>query len=88
MQEQGVPGIAGIDTRQLTKHIRNKGTLLGKIIVHDKEKAKGEEVGSSNCMSGSDLPFKDPNLINLVDEVSIKVGFVLIFVGKTCTRII
>jgi len=61
MREQNVPGIYGIDTRQLTKHIRHKGTLLGKIMVEG---------------STMDLPFKDPNLINLVQEVSVKVSFI------------
>jgi len=69
MSEQGIPGIYGIDTRQLTKHIRNKGTLLGKIIVHEIVLAGP----GSNGNNGNDLPFKDPNLVNLVDEVSIKV---------------
>jgi carbamoylphosphate synthase small subunit len=75
MEEQNIPGIHGIDTRQLTKHMRKKGTMLGKIIVHDIEKrdAPGGS-GASDCNNGSsDLPFKDPNLINLVNQVSIKV---------------
>lgn len=33
MNEQQVPGIFGIDTRMLTKMIREKGAMLGKIIV-------------------------------------------------------
>jgi len=31
MKEQGIPGITGIDTRALTKHLREKGAMLGKI---------------------------------------------------------
>ncbi|XP_014667039.1 PREDICTED: carbamoyl-phosphate synthase [ammonia], mitochondrial-like [Priapulus caudatus] len=31
LQEEKVPGLYGIDTRMLTKHIRNKGNVLGKI---------------------------------------------------------
>jgi carbamoylphosphate synthase small subunit len=58
MGEHSVPGIYGIDTRQLTKLIRNKGTLLGKIVVE----------------GSTDPVFKDPNLINLVAEVSLKVS--------------
>ncbi|CAG7719817.1 unnamed protein product [Allacma fusca] len=57
MQEQLKPGIYGIDTRKLTKHIRHTGTLLGKIVV------EGSDV---------DPPFKDPNLTNLVQAVSYK----------------
>ncbi len=33
MKSQDVPGIYGIDTRELTKKLREKGTMLGKIIV-------------------------------------------------------
>ena len=33
LDEQGVPGITGIDTRTLTQHLRERGTMLGKIVV-------------------------------------------------------
>lgn len=36
MKEFEIPGIFGIDTRQLTKRLREKGTMLGKII-YDKD---------------------------------------------------
>jgi len=35
MLENNVPGIYGIDTRELTKILRDKGTMLGKIIIED-----------------------------------------------------
>jgi len=35
MKEHKVSGISGIDTRALTKHLREKGAMLGKIIVDD-----------------------------------------------------
>ncbi len=57
MQENKVPGIQGIDTRALTKKLREKGTMLGKIIIGEINK---------------DLGFDDPNKRNLVSEVSIK----------------
>lgn len=50
--------VLGVDTRELTKKIREHGTILGKIIV------EGED----------DFPFVDPNARNLVAEVSCKVG--------------
>lgn len=58
LKAAGVPGISGIDTRELTKKIREKGTMLGKIVVEGGE--------------ASDLKFEDPNDLNLVKEVSIK----------------
>ncbi len=35
LKEHKVPGICGIDTRALTKILREKGTMLGKIIVNN-----------------------------------------------------
>lgn len=60
MKEENVPGICGIDTRELTKRIREKGTILGRIVY---ELPIMEEV----------MNFLDPNDRNLVQEVSIKV---------------
>lgn len=53
---EGICGIQGIDTRALTKKIREHGSLLGKIVVD----------------GGDDPAFYDPNKVNLVDQVSIK----------------
>jgi carbamoyl-phosphate synthase small subunit len=55
MEENQVPGLYSIDTRALTKKLREKGTMLGKI-----------EIGSDN------VPYYDPNLDNLMNQVSIK----------------
>ena len=52
--EEKIPGIYGIDTRALTKHLRDKGSMLGKIIVEGAE----------------DPGFYDPNKENLVAKVS------------------
>jgi len=35
LQEQGIPAISGVDTRMLTKMIRNEGALLGKLEFED-----------------------------------------------------
>jgi carbamoyl-phosphate synthase small subunit len=37
LKEEGIPGIYGIDTRALTKKLREKGAMLGKIIFDDKD---------------------------------------------------
>lgn len=37
MRKQKIPGISGIDTRALTKHIRIHGAMLGKIVVNDED---------------------------------------------------
>jgi carbamoyl-phosphate synthase small subunit len=35
LEEYGVPGLTGIDTRALTQKLREKGSLLGKIVIHE-----------------------------------------------------
>lgn len=60
MKEQNVPGICDIDTRALTKIIREKGSILGKI---------GLGKLPSNTLSVMPL-IEDPNKRNLVAEVS------------------
>jgi carbamoyl-phosphate synthase small subunit len=56
MVEHEVPGIYGIDTRALTKRLREHGTMLGKILP---ENANEEE-----------MEFIDPNARHLVSEIS------------------
>jgi carbamoyl-phosphate synthase small subunit len=55
LKEYKIPGIQGIDTRELTKILREEGTMLGKIVFGDQ-----------------DIALVDPNLINLVEQVSIR----------------
>lgn len=56
LHEEKIPGVYGIDTRALTKHLRDKGSMLGKIIVEGCE----------------DVDFYDPNKENLVAKTSCK----------------
>uniref|UniRef100_A0A8C9QSF9 Multifunctional protein CAD n=1 Tax=Scleropages formosus TaxID=113540 RepID=A0A8C9QSF9_SCLFO len=58
LKEHGIPGLQGVDTRALTKKIREQGTMLGKLVVEGTLEAN--------------VPFDDPNQRNLVKEVSIK----------------
>jgi carbamoyl-phosphate synthase small subunit len=37
LKEYNIPGIFGIDTRELTKKLRKKGTMLGKIVYNNKD---------------------------------------------------
>lgn len=37
LRDEKVPGITGIDTRALTKRLRERGSMLGKIIVEDRD---------------------------------------------------
>lgn len=56
LREYGVPGITGIDTRALTKKLREEGAMLGKIHYEETK---------------TDKEFHDPNEDNLVAKVSI-----------------
>jgi carbamoyl-phosphate synthase small subunit len=37
MRAHNIPGITGLDTRCITKRLRTRGTMLGKIVVNDRE---------------------------------------------------
>lgn len=50
MKEYNVPGIYGIDTRELTKKLRKKGTMLGKIL-YGKENVSFEDPNKRNLAS-------------------------------------
>lgn len=56
LQDEKIPGIYGIDTRALTKHLREKGSMLGKIYFDTPD----------------EIEFSDPNVENLIAKVSCK----------------
>ena len=56
LEEEGIPCISGVDTRALTRRLRTKGCMLGKIVA-------GEDAPEA-------VPFYDPNRDNLVAAVS------------------
>ena len=56
LKEEKIVGIYGVDTRALTKHLREHGSMLGKIVVD----------------GAGDVGFYDPNKENLVAKVSCK----------------
>ncbi|XP_061756815.1 CAD protein isoform X1 [Nerophis ophidion] len=58
LKEQGVPGIQGIDTRCLTKKIREKGTMLAKLVLDETPEES--------------IPLDNVHQRNLVQEVSMK----------------
>ncbi|MBI1934574.1 glutamine-hydrolyzing carbamoyl-phosphate synthase small subunit [Candidatus Peregrinibacteria bacterium] len=67
LKKHGIPGITGIDTRALTKKLREHGVMLGRIAQDGT--CHGER---SRTMARGDTPIEDPNLHNLVAEVSCK----------------
>ncbi|KAK6512073.1 hypothetical protein TWF481_000970 [Arthrobotrys musiformis] len=83
LKEQGVPAIYGVDTRALTKKIRQQGSMLGKLLLQ--KKASGLSGLASNVGAllkwPSDKSWRDhfetvdwvdPNQKNLVADVSIR----------------
>ncbi len=49
MKREGVPGITGIDTRELTKVLRNEGVMGGQIVIGDADlQPKGEAYDTVN----------------------------------------
>ena len=56
LQEEHIAGICDIDTRALTKHLRERGSMKGKIIID----------------GGEEIDWVDPNIYNLVARVSCK----------------
>jgi carbamoyl-phosphate synthase small subunit len=57
MIEHNIPGICDVDTRELTKKLREKGTMLGKI-VYDKETITLEDPNKRNLVA--EVSIKQP----------------------------
>ncbi|KAJ7076354.1 carbamoyl-phosphate synthase [Mycena belliarum] len=61
-QRHDVPGVTGVDTRAITRLLRDQGTTLGRIAV-------GQDVSQPVPAAGE---FWDPSTENLVDQISTK----------------
>jgi len=68
LSDEGVPGIYGVDTRRLTKKLRMHGVMLGILQVCE----AGEEPNLDNLLKEAKKGIPDPNLTDLVKEVSVK----------------
>ena len=62
LQEEGVPGLYGIDTRLLTQKIRDRGAMLAHVEFHPSYVPPDYE----------GMKFDNPNARNLIAEVSCK----------------
>ena len=67
LKDEGIPGIYGVDTRRLTKKLRTHGVMLGIIRVYE---ANEEPTVQGLLSESKNIP--DPNLTDLVREVSVK----------------
>jgi len=62
LKKEGVPGIYGIDTRALTKRLRENGVMMGRIVV-------GNDTDDNINLSSDNFKY---NEVNFVDKVSCK----------------
>ncbi len=77
MKHHNIPGISGIDTRALTKKLREHGVMLGAILQSRKDSEDSKDSKDSEEMgvighTDSVPTIIDPNVDNLVAEVSCK----------------
>ena len=81
LKEQGVPALQGVDTRALTKRIRQKGSMLGKMLMEHTVKTNGLVNGNSIPSNNSEraaphdprldydsIEWFNPNTKNLVAD--------------------
>jgi len=83
LKEQGVPAICGVDTRALTKRIREEGSMLGRLMLsrqsqNGHSKLTNGDTAHDDALNGTDndhwrnqyemVPWVNPNQKNLVAE--------------------
>lgn len=79
LKEQDIPAMYGVDTRLLTKHIREKGSMLGRMLLQTQKLPNslpnGQESGTCAVQSAREwkpyfetLEWVNPNEKNLVAE--------------------
>lgn len=81
LKEQGIPAMYGVDTRALTKRIREEGSMLGKMVMEASNQSNGPVNGHIGrkehaiAPSFEDVEWDDPNTKNLVAEGEIPIPF-------------
>ena len=80
LKEQGVPAVYGVDTRALTKKIREQGSMLGRLMLQKQATVRERIAGAVSSLAGNESPnddwhddfesvgWVDPNKKNLVAE--------------------
>ncbi|KAJ2244596.1 Carbamoyl-phosphate synthase, partial [Coemansia sp. RSA 454] len=66
---EGIPALYGVDTREVTKRIREEGVMLGKILFPTSVVGAGQQA-EGVLAEYQDVAWVDPNATNLVAEVS------------------
>ena len=70
MDEQGVTGMYGVDTRALTRHIRKNGSMRGVIVENEEEAApeiQGDVIMEATCKAAYDVSAEGDVKIAVLD---------------------
>ena len=90
LKENKVPGIYGIDTRALTKLIREKGSMLGKIIIDGEDidlyDPNADNLVAQVCIQEKKIYGNGKHRILLID-CGVKNNIIRYFIEKDCTVI-
>ncbi len=88
MREYNIPGIYGIDTRGLTKKLREKGTMLGKI-TYDKEDIEFEDPNKENLVAKvsikKSITYKKGKKRVIIIDCGVKNSIIRAFMGRNAT---
>ncbi|KAH9974929.1 carbamoyl-phosphate synth [Lactifluus volemus] len=85
LKENDIPAICGVDTRALTKRIREKGAMLGRLLAASRRPPHATLKWNLRFPWREDyihIPYRDPNTDNLVAAVSVRTPRVY---PPTCT---
>ena len=80
LKEQEIPAMCGVDTRALTKKIREHGSMLGRMRFQSDVHVNGfvddfgtvGDVPEDSPVRFEEIEWHDPNTLNLVAEVSVR----------------
>lgn len=90
MKDENIPGLCGVDTRKLTKVIREKGTLLGKII-YDDEKIPFEDPNKRNLVAevsiNKPVTYKKSKKTVVIVDCGVKINIIRSFLRRNFTVI-
>lgn len=80
MKEQGVPGVTGVDTRALTKKLREQGTMLAQILAGDAAQNEWYDPNASNALPfvsvKEDMVYGKGELTILLIDCGVKEGII------------
>ena len=86
LKEEKIPGLYGIDTRRLTKHLRENGSMLGKIVFESEDiefynPDKENLIAQTSCTEIKEFGPKDGKRVVLID-CGLKHSIIRCLVGR------